>query len=227
VREGRFRSDLFHRLSVFRLDLPPLRERIDDLSQLVPALIDEYNARSGRHVRVVPPMTVYRAACVQLCTGPDNVRELRNVIERAVLLAQRRASSRSNGCSWGEGVAIPEDAQPGNGRVRRWQPASCIPLDGSMALDEMDRYIIRRRRSSAPTTTSPPRRARSAPPARRCATASRSMGCRARRHSRRPLPRARRQMAEAAQRRVAYSSAFSAGFDSVDQSLYRRRSCEL
>jgi transcriptional regulator with PAS, ATPase and Fis domain len=39
---------------VFRFDLPPLRARLDDLAQLVPALVEEYNARSGRHVHVIP-----------------------------------------------------------------------------------------------------------------------------------------------------------------------------
>ena len=137
VRGGSFRSDLFHRLSVFRLDLPPLRERLDDLPQLVPALIDEYNVRSGRSVRVVPD-EVYRR--MRAYAWPGNVRELRNVIERAVLLARDEVFPME----WmqlGEGVAVPEDAQPGNGPFVAGNRIS-IPLDGSMALDEMDRYII-------------------------------------------------------------------------------------
>ena len=137
VREGSFRSDLFHRLSVFRLDLPPLRERIDDLPQLVPALIDEYNARSGRRVHLVPE-EVYRR--MRAYSWPGNVRELRNVIERAVLLATDEVFP----VEWmqlGQGVAVPEDAHSGNGPFVAGNRLS-IPLDGSMALDEMDRYII-------------------------------------------------------------------------------------
>jgi two-component system response regulator AtoC len=137
VREGSFRSDLFHRLSVFRLDLPPLRDRIDDLPQLVPALIDEYNARSGRSVRVIPD-EVYRR--MRAYSWPGNVRELRNVIERAVLLATDEVFP----IEWmqlGQGVAVPEHAELGDGPFVAGNRLS-IPLDGSMALDEMDRYII-------------------------------------------------------------------------------------
>ena len=133
VRSGDFRSDLFHRLSVFRLDLPPLRARLDDLEQLVPVLIDEYNARSGRQVREVP------AAVYEQMRGyhwPGNVRELRNVVERAVLLAQGRVFP----LEWlqlGQGVAAPGSGPSVEG------DRLMIPLDGSMALDEMDSYIIR------------------------------------------------------------------------------------
>jgi DNA-binding NtrC family response regulator len=138
VREGSFRSDLFHRLSVFRLDLPPLRERLDDLEQLVPALIDEYNARSGRRVQVVPEAVYQR---MRAYNWPGNVRELRNVIERAVLLAQDEVFP----IEWmqlGQGVPQPADSHLDDGPFVEGDRIS-IPLDGSMALDEMDRYIIK------------------------------------------------------------------------------------
>ncbi len=134
VQEGRFRSDLFHRLSVFRLDLPPLRQRLDDLAELVPTLIDEYNARAGRRVRRVPD-EVYRL--MRDYTWPGNVRELRNVIERAVLLADDERFP----IEWlqlGQGGCSTRRAGPDVDGDRL-----IIPLDGSMALDEMDSYIIR------------------------------------------------------------------------------------
>jgi len=137
VREGNFRSDLFHRLSVFRLDLPPLRDRLDDLPQLVPTLIEEYNARSGRRVRVVPE-TVYQR--MRAYSWPGNVRELRNVIERAVLLAQDEVFP----IEWmqlGHGVPLVHLHQREDGPFVDGDRVS-IPLDGSMALDDMDRYII-------------------------------------------------------------------------------------
>ncbi|AGA90193.1 response regulator with CheY-like receiver, AAA-type ATPase, and DNA-binding domains [Thioflavicoccus mobilis 8321] len=133
VSDGSFRSDLFHRLSVFRLELPPLRERLDDLEQLVPALIDEYNARSGRRVRQVPT-EVYRL--MRDYDWPGNVRELRNVIERAVLLAEDDVFP----VEWmqlGHGARRPSSGPDVDGN------RLIIPLDGSMALDEMDSYIIR------------------------------------------------------------------------------------
>ena len=137
LADGSFRSDLFHRLSVFRLDLPPLRARLEDLEDLVPALIEEYNARSGRSVRHVP-VQVYEL--MRNYDWPGNVRELRNVVERAVLLA--------------DGDTFPAEWMQlghGMGRAsgrRRSEPhvegdALVIPLDGSMALDQMDSYIIR------------------------------------------------------------------------------------
>ncbi|MGD2020974.1 MAG: sigma-54 dependent transcriptional regulator [Thiohalocapsa sp.] len=138
VRAGSFRSDLYHRLSVFRLDLPPLRERLDDLEQLVPALIDEYNARSGRQVQEVPA-EVYRH--MRGYSWPGNVRELRNVIERAVLLARDEVFP----IEWlqlGQGIAAPAQSRTDSGPFVDGNRIS-IPLDGSMALGDMDRYIIK------------------------------------------------------------------------------------
>jgi DNA-binding NtrC family response regulator len=133
VREGAFRSDLFHRLSVFRLDLPPLRARLDDLAELVPTLIDEYNARSGRQVSRVPEAAYARMRAYR---WPGNVRELRNLVERAVLLSKDEVFPME----WmqlGQGVTeAPAGPAIDGDRL-------IIPLDGSMALDEMDSYIIR------------------------------------------------------------------------------------
>jgi DNA-binding NtrC family response regulator len=132
VREGNFRSDLYHRLSVFRLDLPPLRERLEDLEDLTEPLVAELNAAAGRHVKLVP-QSVYKR--MRAYDWPGNVRELRNVVERAVLLA--------------DGDVFPEQWLDLGGRLARPQSAPAvegnrliIPLDGSMALDEMDSYII-------------------------------------------------------------------------------------
>ncbi len=132
VRDGRFRSDLYHRLSVFCLELPPLRERLEDLEDLVPMMTAEFNAGAGRHVKVVPQRVYDR---LRGYAWPGNVRELRNVVERAVLLA--------------EGEVFPEHWLQLGGAGRR-EPSGpevdgdrlIIPLDGSMALDEMDSYII-------------------------------------------------------------------------------------
>ncbi|MCF7991476.1 MAG: sigma-54 dependent transcriptional regulator [Thiohalocapsa sp.] len=137
VRDGSFRSDLFHRLSVFRLDLPPLRARLDDLRDLVPALIEEYNARSGRSVRRVPE-DVY--ALMRDYDWPGNVRELRNVIERAVLLAD----SETFPAEWMQlGRGLGRTAGSNRSEPHLDGDRLVIPLDGSMALDQMDSYIIR------------------------------------------------------------------------------------
>jgi len=136
VRDGDFRSDLYHRLCVFRLDLPPLRERLDDLYEIVPTLVAEYNARSGARVREIPDAVYQR---MRAYSWPGNVRELRNVVERAVLLA-RDALFPVEWMQLGSGLATEMDGTTGpdvdGDRLS-------IPLDGSMALDEMDSYIIR------------------------------------------------------------------------------------
>ena len=84
VREGKFREDLFYRLNVFPLRVPPLRERGDDVVRLASAFARRFAAKMGR---TIAPLT---ADCARLLTSyswPGNVRELQNVIERAVITA--------------------------------------------------------------------------------------------------------------------------------------------
>jgi chemotaxis protein methyltransferase CheR len=82
VGAGRFREDLFYRLNVFPITVPPLRERSEDIPLLVKHFLEQIRERIGRTCREVPP-SVMRA--LMRYTWPGNVRELRNVIERAVL----------------------------------------------------------------------------------------------------------------------------------------------
>ena len=84
IREGKFREDLFYRLNVFPIPLPPLRDRKDDLPVLTTALLDELNQKHATKVAEIAPevMEHFRAY-----HWPGNVRELRNVLERAVILA--------------------------------------------------------------------------------------------------------------------------------------------
>src|SRR5690348_6825599 len=84
VREGRFREDLFYRLNVITIELPPLRQRKEDIPLLVDFFLKKYAEENGRSVpRITPealrPLMVY--------SWPGNVRELENVIERAVVLS--------------------------------------------------------------------------------------------------------------------------------------------
>ena len=84
IREGKLREDLYYRLNVFTISLPPLRERKDDLPLLIQAFIDEFNARDRRAVKTVLPEAM---RLLRQYDWPGNVRELRNVIERATILA--------------------------------------------------------------------------------------------------------------------------------------------
>jgi len=83
VRDGRFREDLYYRLNVLRIHIPPLRERPEDLDALVGALLERAMKRSGRRLTLAPEAL----AELRARRWPGNVRELENAIERAVVLS--------------------------------------------------------------------------------------------------------------------------------------------
>ncbi|HMQ17427.1 MAG TPA: sigma 54-interacting transcriptional regulator, partial [Phycisphaerae bacterium] len=83
-RDGKFREDLYYRLNVFPVHLPPLRERADDIPLLVQFLLRKFAMRIGKRVEAVSAHTMSR---FQAYRWPGNVRELENVVERAVILA--------------------------------------------------------------------------------------------------------------------------------------------
>ena len=82
VSMGRFRSDLYYRLSVLPIELPPLRERIGDLEALTDAILEEIARRSGRLQRELTPTAL---AVLSSYAWPGNIRELRNVLEQVTL----------------------------------------------------------------------------------------------------------------------------------------------
>ncbi|OFV90222.1 MAG: Fis family transcriptional regulator [Acidobacteria bacterium RIFCSPLOWO2_12_FULL_65_11] len=84
VRQGKFREDLYYRLNVLPIALPPLRAKADDVPLLVNYYIDIFNREFKKRVRGVAPDAMAR---LQAYTWPGNVRELRNAIERAMLLS--------------------------------------------------------------------------------------------------------------------------------------------
>ena len=84
VTEGSFRQDLFYRLNVFPIQMPALRERIDDIPLLVEYLIDRYAQAAGKKIKNINKGTL---DLFQTYDWPGNVRELQNVIERAVILS--------------------------------------------------------------------------------------------------------------------------------------------
>jgi formate hydrogenlyase transcriptional activator len=84
VADGRFRSDLYYRLNVFPLLLPPLRERRDDIPPLVRHFTQRFARRMGRRIEAIPSAVM--EALVRY-SWPGNIRELQNVIERAVILS--------------------------------------------------------------------------------------------------------------------------------------------
>jgi len=85
IRDGAFRSDLFYRLNVFPIPLPPLRDRSDDIPLLVWAFVRELERTMGRHIERISPQSMRALANYP---WPGNVRELRNLVERAMILCR-------------------------------------------------------------------------------------------------------------------------------------------
>jgi formate hydrogenlyase transcriptional activator len=85
VARGQFRSDLYYRLNVFPILLPALRERRDDIPDLVTHFVKIFSRRMGKQVDSIPPETM---AAFQWYLWPGNIRELQNLVERAVILSR-------------------------------------------------------------------------------------------------------------------------------------------
>ena len=85
VNSGKLREDLFYRLNVFALDLPPLRARREDIPLLVQTFLSEFNRTNAKGIRAVDQEAMY---LLERYPWPGNIRELRNVIERATILAE-------------------------------------------------------------------------------------------------------------------------------------------
>ncbi len=85
VRNGKLREDLFYRLNVFTIELPPLRSRKEDIPLLVQTFLNEFNRMNAKTVRAVDQQAMF---VLEHYPWPGNIRELRNVIERATILAE-------------------------------------------------------------------------------------------------------------------------------------------
>ena len=90
IAEGRFREDLYYRLSVIPIHLPPLRERRDDIPLLARSFLDRYRKSMGKTLEAIEPKAMER---LEAYDWPGNVRELENTIERAVALEIGRSST--------------------------------------------------------------------------------------------------------------------------------------
>ena len=145
VRTGRFRPDLFYRLNVFPIEIPPLRERRADIPQLVIFFLSRFSRNLGKQISAVAPETMQHLSAYE---WPGNVRELQNVIERAVVLCEgpvleidpdlvlpSAATSRASEPITPSGSAEPRPANERTG-VRAAAPDDIAPLE------EMERRHI-------------------------------------------------------------------------------------
>jgi formate hydrogenlyase transcriptional activator len=85
IGDGGFRSDLYYRLNVFPIRLPPLRERKEDVPLLVNYFVDRYAKRAGKKIKHIQKKTL---ETLQEYSWPGNVRELQNVIERSLIITE-------------------------------------------------------------------------------------------------------------------------------------------
>ena len=127
IRDGKLRDDLFYRLNVFTIELPPLRDRKDDLGLLVQAFIEEFNARDRRSIIGIAPEAMHM---LEAYDWPGNVRELRNVMERATILAR--------------GEFIEPQHLPRFGAPLKQQESSPsgVTIKPGMTVDEAERRLI-------------------------------------------------------------------------------------
>ncbi|MDG1983258.1 MAG: sigma 54-interacting transcriptional regulator, partial [Planctomycetota bacterium] len=134
VQDGEFREDLFHRLQVVELLLPPLRERTGDVPLLIDHFIDEFRALHGRQVDGISPES---RALLARYRWPGNVRELRNAVENMVLLAGGATLSVDD---------VPESIRAatgvGGGESGPASGGGGYDLAGR-SLDEVERALIR------------------------------------------------------------------------------------
>jgi DNA-binding NtrC family response regulator len=146
VREGRFREDLYYRIAVFPVPVPPLRERRDDLAALAEFLMAKHAAEMGRAALPLEPEALAR---IQAYDWPGNVRELENTLQRALVLAQGdrigmadlpqelRDPPAGPACPWGESATLAEVESAWIKRVlercegNRTQAAKILGIDPS------------------------------------------------------------------------------------------------
>jgi DNA-binding NtrC family response regulator len=125
VRDGKLREDLYYRLNVFAIALPPLRDRKEDLPLLTQAFIAEFADRNGKAVKAISGDAMRK---LEQYHWPGNVRELRNVIERATILA--------------EGEFIETKHLPPLGLMPVAPAGSGMTLEAGITVEEAERRLI-------------------------------------------------------------------------------------
>jgi Nif-specific regulatory protein len=130
VRAGTFRRDLFYRLQVVQLDVPPLRERLDDVPALADHFLKKFVRETGRKIKGFTPAAM---AKLQTYRWPGNVRELRNVVERAVALGS--AAQIDAGDIWLSGLDIGAPVVGAGGAV--WKPESLEAVEKRHILETL------------------------------------------------------------------------------------------
>jgi transcriptional regulator with GAF, ATPase, and Fis domain len=146
VREGKFRSDLYYRLNAFQINIPPLRDRKEDVSLLANRFLEKYGALHGKRLR---GFTDKAKRALLAYPWPGNVRELQNMIERGVILAPSgtRIEEDQMFSSCGDDHA-PEFGLDSNGGlgITPWETGKDLceaVFNGIMTLDQVEDLLVR------------------------------------------------------------------------------------
>ncbi len=126
IEEGRFRRDLFYRLNVYPIVLPPLRERPEDIEQLVAYFVERFQQKSGKRVTGISDQAL---RALQAYPWPGNVRELENCVERAVIVASGRMVTEND---W------PETIRAHSGPDQNTYVQLTVP----MMMDDVEKIMI-------------------------------------------------------------------------------------
>jgi len=148
IRAGRFRADLFYRLNVLPIEVPPLRSRRADIPQLVTFFLAGFVKKFGKRISAIAPETMARLTAY---AWPGNIRELQNIVERAVVLCEgpvleldQDLAPISRTERPGAMAAVPDEAQEDLGPVRTG--ATAPPEAGSAELPTLEeaerRHIV-------------------------------------------------------------------------------------
>ena len=147
VREGHFRQDLYYRLAIISVFIPPLRERKEDILPLVEFFIDHYNRKFRKAIK---GLTEETRRLLLNYDYPGNVRELKNAIERAMILEEGEnlepsylpfavSKPHSGATAFEQLSSPPSGSQPLPGG--RWLPPLAVP-EGGTSLDEIERAMV-------------------------------------------------------------------------------------
>jgi DNA-binding NtrC family response regulator len=133
VANGHLRADLYYRLNVFNIHMPPLRDHMEDLPAMAEAMVREMNQKHGRHVSGVTPSMLERLIAYD---WPGNGRELRNSIERAVILCEDGAPL--------DAMHLPAGFGKGQTQSLQALDANMVQVRVGTTVDEMERLLILR-----------------------------------------------------------------------------------
>jgi DNA-binding NtrC family response regulator len=154
VKEGKFRQDLYYRLNVFSIDLPPLRERIEDILPIARHFLERFNAAMGRRVQGFTPEAEKKLLAH---TWPGNVRELENAIERAYVVCEGELIGSKCLPFGDKESAVPDSVEPLSDVERRhvelallktgWnvsRAAKLLGIDRVTLYNKIRRYNLKR-----------------------------------------------------------------------------------